>query len=185
MSTVANIPTPHTTQSQHPRRPWSERINFRLAAFLGVVTLAFLWCLKIIISPPTIVQEGDLSVVDLKWMGNFPLDPVRDSEVMIPKEVRELDGKKVRFDGEMFAPNAARDRVQEFQLVYSIVECCMGGPPKVQERVFAYVPTSKHIPNFSGKQVTVVGTLHVGIKKVNGEAVSVFTMDVDNVEERT
>jgi hypothetical protein len=152
MSIVANM------SATPPHRPLSERINFRLIAFLAIVAVPFLWCLWLIVNPQIIVKQGDFYVVDLKGMGNFPLDPVRDTEAMIPKDVRELNGKKVKFDGEMFAPNAARNRVEEFQLVYSIVECCMGGPPKVQERVFAYVPPTKQVPNYSGRQVTVVCT---------------------------
>jgi hypothetical protein len=112
------------------------------------------------------------------------MDPRRDDERVIPADVRALDGKKVKFDGEMYAPNESSTRVRQFQLVYSIVECCLGGPPKVQERVFANVSEDKRIPNYTGRQVTVVGTLHVKVEKQNGEAVSVFTMDVDDVQER-
>src|SRR6185295_15607734 len=97
-----------------------------------------------------------------------------------------LDGKKVKFDGEMFAPDAASDRVKQFQLVYSIVECCLGGPPKVQERVFAFAPPGKTVTNYTGSQVTVIGTLHVKVvRPEKGEAVSVFTMDVDEIRPRT
>jgi hypothetical protein len=167
------------------RKPLSERVNLRLVLFLGLVAIPFIWCLWLIVDPRLIVNRGDYYEVDLKGMGNFPLDPRHDTEVAIPKEVRELNGKKVRFEGEMYAPDQASNRVEQFQLVYSIVECCLGGPPKVQERVFAFVPEHKKIRNYTGGQVTVVGTLHVEMKKVNGEAVSVFTMDVDEVTPRT
>ena len=166
-------------------KPLSERINFRLVGFLGAVGLLFLWALWTILDPRIAVKEGDYYAVDLKGMGNFPMDAKRDGEEVIPKDVRDLNGKKVKFEGEMFAPNSAAPTVKEFQLVYSIVECCMGGPPKVQERVFAKVPENVTAYNFSGRQVTVVGTLHVKVEKINGEAVSVFTMDVDEVTERT
>ena len=166
-------------------KPLSERFNFRLIGCLLVVTLPFVWVLWTIFGQQTIVNRGDYYEVDLKAMGNFPLDPVRDTTAVIPAEVRALHGKKVRFEGEMYAPNEAASKVTQFQLVYSIVECCLGGPPKVQERVFAFVPDHKKIKNYTGGQVTVVGTLHVELKKVNGEAVSVFTMDVDEVTPRT
>jgi hypothetical protein len=165
-------------------RPLSERINFRLIAFLVIVALPFLWFLWTVLDARTIVKRGDYYDVDLKAMGNFPMDPVRDTVAVVPPEVRALDGKKVRFEGEMFAPDEASMRVSQFQLVYSIVQCCMGGPPKVQERVFAFVPPDRKIRNYTGRQVTVTGTLHVDVKKENGEAVSVFTMDVEDVKER-
>jgi hypothetical protein len=139
-----------------------------------------------IVNPKNISWEGNYYAVDLKWMGNFPFDAYRDDERAIPKDVLGLDGKKVKFEGEMYAPNSAGG-VESFQLVYSIVECCMGGPPKVQERVFAFAPPGKTVPNYSGSQVTVIGTLHVKVVKPadKGEAVSVFTMDVDEIRPRT
>ena len=166
-------------------RPLSERFNFRLIGFLLVVTLPFIWVLWTIFGQQTIVNRGDYYEVDLKAMGNFPLDPVRDTAAVIPPEVRALDGKKVRFEGEMYAPNEAASAVTQFQLVYSIVECCLGGPPKVQERVFAFVPPDKRIPNYTGQQVTVLGTLRVELQKQEGKTVSVFTMDVEEVQPRT
>jgi hypothetical protein len=166
-------------------KPLSERFNFRLIGFLLVVALPFVWVLWTIFGQSTIVNRGDYYEVDLKAMGNFPLDPVRDTAAVIPAEVRALHGKKVRFEGEMYAPDQAAGQVQQFQLVYSIVECCLGGPPKVQERVFAFVPPEKKIPNYTGRQVTVLGTLRVELQKDKGQTVSVFTMDVEDVQERT
>jgi hypothetical protein len=180
MDTTLDYPTASKT-----RMALSERINLRLIVILLLVAVPFLWCLWTIVDQRIIVKEGDYYAVDLKGMGNFPMDPLRDGEEVIPKEVRELDGKKVKFQGEMYGPNSAANEVTQFQLVYSIVECCMGGPPKVQERVFAFAKPEQRIPNYSGRQVTVIGTLHVGVQKQNGQAVSVFTMDVDEVRERT
>ena len=166
-------------------RPLSERVNLRLVVFLVLVSLPFLWCLWLILDQRVIVNRGDYYEVDLKGMGNFAFDARHDSADKIPAEVRELDGKKVMFEGEMYAPNEASSQVSQFQLVYSIVECCLGGPPKVQERVFAFVPEGKRVRNYTGgRPVTCVGTLHVKVEKVNGEAVSIFTMDVDEVEAR-
>ena len=164
------------------RLPLRERINVRLIVFLVLVTLPFIWCLWIILDQRTIINRGDYYEVDLKAMGNFPFDAKRDTAEAIPKEVRELDGKKVVFEGEMYAPDQAASRVRGFQLVYSISECCLGGPPKVQERVFAYVPEGKRIRNYTGRQVTCVGTLRVKVEKVGDEAVSVFKMDVEDVQ---
>ena len=173
------------TSARPQVRPLSERVNFRLIGFLAVIGALFGWVLWTVLDQRIAVKQGDYYFVDLKAMGNFPFDAVRDSELVIPKEVRDLDGKKVKFHGEMFAPGQASTGVREFQLVYSIQECCLGGPPKVQERVFAFVPAEKKLRNYSGRQVTVTGTLHVDVERNNGEAVSVFRMDVDEVEERT
>ena len=167
-------------------RPLSERLNLRLWIFLGVIAVPFLWAMWTIFGAGTITQHGDYFSVDLKGMGNFPFDAKRDTESAIPKDVLALNGKKVHFEGEMYAPSEASQYVHDFQLVYSIVACCMGGPPKVQERVFAYVPEHKKIRNYSGQQVTCTGTLHIKVvRDPSGEAVSVFTMEVDDVQPRT
>ena len=175
------------TSARPQTRPLSERVNFRLIGFLAVIGALFGWVLWTVLDQRIAVKHGDYYFVDLKGMGNFPFDAVRDTEAAIPKEVRELNGKKVKFYGEMFAPGQASTGVREFQLVYSIVECCLGGPPKVQERVFAFVPAEKKLPNYTGRQVVATGTLHIDVKKMGEgeEAVSVFTMDVDEVKERT
>jgi hypothetical protein len=165
-------------------RPLSERVNVRLIAFLVLVSLPFAWCLWLILDQRMIVNKGDYYEVDLKAMGDFPFDDKQDTELAVPPAVRELDGKKVRFEGEMYAPNESTSQVQSFQLVYSIVECCLGGPPKVQERVFAYVPEGKRVRNYSGRQVTCVGTLHVEVEKFEGQTISVFSMEVDEVQAR-
>jgi hypothetical protein len=175
--------------SAKPRaaKPLSERINFRIVIFLSVLALVFGWVLWQILDTRIAVKDGDYLFVDLKGMGNFPFDAQRDGPEVIPKEVRELDGKKVKFNGEMFAPDSSSAKVQQFQLVYSIVQCCMGGPPKVQERVFAFAPPkSAGVPNYGGQQVTVTGTLHIKVVRQPGEeATSVFTMDVDDVQDRS
>lgn len=177
----------YSAKQRPAKKPLGERINFRLVIFLGVLAVAFGWVLWQILDTRIAVRDGDYLFVDLKAMGNFPFDARGDGPEVIPKEVRDLDGKKVKFNGEMFAPDTSSNKVQQFQLVYSIVQCCMGGPPKVQERVFAFAPPkSAGVPNFSGKQVTVTGTLHVKVVRQAGEeATSVFTMDVDDVQDRT
>ena len=162
-------------------RSLSERVNLRLVVFLVLVSLPFIWCLWLILDQRMIVDKGGYYEVDLKAMGNFPFDAARDTEAAIPPDVRGLDGKKVRFKGEMYAPNEASSQVRGFELVYSIVDCCLDGPPKVQERVFARVPEGIRVRNHTGRQVTCVGTLNVDIQKESGEAVTVFTMDVDEV----
>lgn len=166
-------------------KPLSERFNFRLIGFLLAIAIPFGWALWAILDTRVAVKDGDYYFVDLKGMGNFPFNATRDTAAVIPAEVRNLNGKKVKFNGEMFAPGQASN-VKDFQLVYSIQQCCMGGPPKVQERVFAFVPDSMKVPNYTGGQVVVTGTLHIEVKRLPGEeAVSVFTMDVDDVKERT
>ena len=105
------------TSARPPTRPLSERVNFRLIGFLAVIAALFGWVLWTVLDQRIAVKQGDYYFVDLKGMGNFPFDAFRDTEAAIPKEVRELNGKKVVFHGEMFAPGQASTGVREFQLV--------------------------------------------------------------------
>jgi hypothetical protein len=66
-------------------------------------------------------------------------------------------------------------------LVYNIQKCCFGGPPKVQERVFAKVPEKMHMPYRSPVRVT--GKLQVkAIKGVDGTVAAIYVMEVENAE---
>jgi hypothetical protein len=69
-----------------------------------------------------------------------------------------------------------------FELVYSIAKCCFGGPPQVQERVFAHVPKDMRIPNLTYSFANVYGTIHVGVKEDNGVVTSVYDLDVQKIE---
>jgi hypothetical protein len=163
------------------RRP---RVNLRLVVLLGVLALPFLYFAYVIVDQALtggVSRSGDVYSVDLKSLGSFPFDPVQDDDSSIPSRWRELDGKKVALVGEMYAGGSAAPKVGAFQLVYSIQKCCFGGPPRVQERVFVKAPTPDGVPYYY-QPVKAVGTLHVGTRRVDGQVVSVFEMDVDKVE---
>ena len=84
----------------------------------------------------------------------------------------------------MFLGNDAGARVGEFQLVYSISKCCFGGPPKVQERVFARIPAGQKMKYYP-IPVRVIGTLHVKIERAAGDdgpVTALYTMDVEDIQ---
>ena len=163
------------------RRP---RVNLRLVVLLGILALPFLYFGYVIIDQAVtggVSKSGDVYNVDLKSLGSFPFDPNQDEDGSIPQRWRNLDGKKVALVGEMYVGASAAPKVPAFQLVYSIQKCCFGGPPRVQERVFVKAPPGDPVP-FYWQPVRVVGTLHVGTRRVDGQVVSVFEMDVERVE---
>ncbi len=56
-------------------------------------------------------------------------------------------------------------------------------PARVQERVFTVVPGGT-VPYFSLEMVRCTGTLHVAVvKNEAGETNSIYTMDLDKVDE--
>lgn len=128
-----------------------------------------------------IEQVGAYKQVDLKSMGNFPFDEIAGSEKDVPEVYRNLDGQKVLLVGQMYSGTSAGDRVPEFQLVYSIAKCCFGGPPRVQERVFAHAPQGRTVPLYDGL-AKIYGTLHVRTDKAGGKIISLYDLDVEKVE---
>jgi hypothetical protein len=163
------------------RRP---RINLRLVLLLAVVALPFIYFGYVIVDQAItggVKDRGGYYEVDLKSLGQFPFDPAQDDTSNVPEKWRQLDGKKVMLVGEMYAGTSAAPKVPAFQLVYSIQKCCFGGPPRVQERVFVKAPPNDPAP-FYWQPVRVTGTLHVNARRVEGQVISVFDMDVDRVE---
>ena len=119
-------------------------------------------------------------VVDMKSMSNFNFDQTNGATADIPTCYRNLDGKRVMLAGEMWAPDSATGSVGRFQLVYSISNCCFNGPPRVQHFVTATVEPGKDVQYAQGV-VNVVGTLHVGVERADGQVKSVYRMDVEKV----
>jgi len=157
-------------------------INARLIIFLAIVSFPFFWFGYVIVNQTLtggIQHHGDYSEVDLKSLGNFPLDGSNGTLNDIPSRWRDLDGKRVLLEGFMYAPNAAGDTVRNFQFVYNITKCCFNGPPLVQERVFVMAPGGE-VPYYSDL-VRVVGTLHVNVVKEAGIIKSVYTLDLEKV----
>jgi hypothetical protein len=160
-------------------------VNLRLVIVLAMVALPFLYFGYVIVDQALhkgVVNRGNYYDVDLKSLGYFPFDPNRDDLNDIPQRWRDLDGKRVALVGEMYTGGSAAPKVRGFELVYSIQKCCFGGPPKVQERVFAKVPNDGTVPYF-WQTVRVVGTLHVGVRRdETGQIVAIYDMDVENVD---
>jgi hypothetical protein len=158
-------------------------ISARLILFLAIVSFPFCWFGYVILNQTLtggIQRHGDYSEVDLKSLGNFPLDGSNGSLNDIPSRWRDLNGKRVLLEGFMYAPNAAGYQVNDFQFVYNISKCCFNGPPQVQERVF--VTASKGAVPYYSDLVRVVGTLHVNVAKEAGIIKSVYTLDLEKVD---
>jgi hypothetical protein len=169
------------------KAPLTERINLRMILFAAIVLFLVGWPIYTFLSETLthgIHNRGSYKEVDLKAMGFFEFDPTNASLKDVPPQYRALDGQKVQLSGEVFSPNVARGELSEFTLVYSIQKCCYGGPPKVQERVFATVAPGKSVEFTDATYHDVVGTLHVTMKRdeQKGEVVEVYHLDVDSMK---
>ena len=165
-----------------PRR---SRVSLRLVLLLGLVAAPFLYFGYVIVDQAVhkgVVNRGSYYDVDLKSLGYFPFDANKDDFNDIPQRWRALDGKRVALVGEMYTGGSAAPHINAFELVYSIQDCCFGGPPRVQERVFARVPNGGKVPYY-GQIVRVVGTLHVEAKRdETGQIVSIYELDIESVD---
>lgn len=131
--------------------------------------------------PGHVRRQGKLWVCDLRTLSSFDFDQVNGRTGDIPKEFRDLDGKRVKVTGQMWAARQADGRVRDFELVYSIASCCFSGQPKIQHIVKATLRGGASAPYATGR-VDATGILHVGVQR-SGDAIdSIYRMDVDRLD---
>ncbi len=130
-----------------------------------------------------VVNRGDYLEVNLKAMSSFEIDQVHGAQNDVPEKWRNLSGKKVVLEGEMWAPNSASAEVNDFELVYSVAKCCFSGPPKIQHFVLAKSRSGGPMPNLSGVGlIRVTGTLNVQVEQDAGKIGRIFSLVVDKLE---
>lgn len=128
-----------------------------------------------------IKDKGDHVEVSLKAMSNFEMDQANGTDADVPQKWRDLSGKKIVVEGEMWIPDNASASTGEFELVYSIAKCCFSGPPKIQHFVLCHPAKGKTVEVYSGL-VRITGTLQVKVEHAEGKVTRVFRMDVEKVE---
>jgi hypothetical protein len=180
MSTTIDYRNP----TQTPKVPLSERFNLRLLIFIGVIAILVGYPVCVLVqqqlSGGVTSVAGGYKEVNLKALGNFVFDDSSGTVNDVPAKYRELDGQKVLLIGEMYSGTGAGE-VNSFELVYSIAKCCFGGPPKVQERVFCYLPKNSTSALYGGFS-RVTGTLHLKLTRNEvGKITTLYTLDVDKI----
>jgi hypothetical protein len=182
---MSMAPAPSPIIDYGTKRPLSDRINFRLLTIVAIFSLLVgipVYNFVKIQVTHGIEKDGDLFRVDLKKMGYFPFDEMAGSVSDVPPDFRKLDGKEVALEGFIAPTDVSGPQVDHFQLVYNVAKCCYGGPPKVQERVFAFVPNGTI--DYTDAEIRAIGTLHVMLNKDKdtGKILTVYVMDVKRVE---
>src|SRR3982751_4868755 len=102
MSTLTQTPS-----AAAYKPPLSQRINFRMIIFVGVILClvgapAYIYFDSIISGG--VHNRGDYLEVDLKAISNFPFDQNNGRITDVPKAWRDLDGKRVTLEGEIVSP---------------------------------------------------------------------------------
>lgn len=174
-----------TMQSTLARAPWSQRINWRLVLFFGLVAGLVGWVMWQFVQvrfTGGIIDRDGYKEVDLKTISSFEMDQFDATDANVPATFRELNGQRVLMIGEMYQPYYATSAsVADFDLVYSIAKCCVTSSPKIQHFVKSKVVPGKDVSYHSGL-VKVMGRLHVGVQKANGRVSSVYRLDVESTE---
>ena len=154
-------------------------VVFLLVAALAVVgaSLAVQWTVAWI--RPDVVYLP----TDLKALGNFAFDPTNGTVADVPLTSRALDGRRVVLEGFMYNPQSDADGKTEFQFVYNPTRQ-WGGPPSLQERVYAHVGDDHSVPLYDLYTFArVYGVLHVRVVRDDaGQIHSVFDLDLERAE---
>jgi hypothetical protein len=162
----------------------ADRINFRLITLAALIFLLVGYPVYLYVDAAVnhgVDRIGNLNVVDLKSLGNFPFNDASGGINDVPAIYRALDGKKVALEGFPYPTNNSADEVPEFEIVYNIAKCCFGGPPKVQERVYVHTRDGSSVPAYFYRYSSVEGTLHVEAHKEGGLVTSLYTLELDKV----
>jgi hypothetical protein len=108
--------------------------------------------------------------------------PRAAAQMKIPEWIRNLDGSKVAVSGFM-VPYDVEDRsVLSFALVKSILICCYGQAPKVNETVLCQMPPGQKTAFLINVPIKVSGKISVGEVKEDGYVVSLYRLSVERIE---
>ncbi|MDB5329784.1 MAG: hypothetical protein JWP03_935 [Phycisphaerales bacterium] len=161
------------------------RVNMRMLVAGAAIGLPVFWFTSAFVEQVVyggVHRHDGWTEADLKALGNFPFNKETGTIDQVPSKYRALDGQRVVLTGFMYSNTGAGDRVHDFEFVYNIQQCCFGGPPKVQERVFARCPDHKAV-TFASDLRRLTGILHVKLDRdAEGVVSSVYTMDVEKSE---
>lgn len=163
-----------------------ERLNFRVLIFVGIFALLLGWPLYLYLDESLsggLKDRGSFYEVNLKAMSDFRFDQDAGTIEDVPKKWRDLNNKTILIEGEI-APggfDSLRARGQ-FDLVYSVQNCCFSGPPQIQHFVKITVPANASFA-VEGGAVRVKGKLSVDVTRdpETGKINGVYRVLAENV----
>jgi hypothetical protein len=120
------------------------------------------------------IEKDGVVEINFDFLSGFDYE-----KKIIPKQIEELNGKKIAVTGFMLPFDFDRDKVKSFLLLQNKMGCCFGIMPGMNE--FIYV---KMAPNASTKfmtdiPITVSGKFEIGQENVIG---SLYGMEAEKVE---
>ena len=185
MSHPQSVPQPIIDYNANPPTSGGAWFNPRVLIFvlvLGAIigTPVYMYLDQVMTGGIKTLANG-YTEVNLKTISLFPFDQQLGVTSDVPERFRALDGKKVVLVGEIWAPDAAGDALNHFDLCYSITKCCFSGPPQVQHFVKS-TSVAGPLPYYSGL-VRVKGTFKVDVTRdKDGKITGVYHVAVDSVD---
>lgn len=102
------------------------------------------------------------------------------AEAQIPVNIKSFNEKSVAVTGFMLPLHSSGDLATDFLLLRNQSACCYGVMPKITEWVLVRT-TGKGVKVTMDIPVTVLGTLHVGEIRENGQLSGIYKLDCDKV----
>ena len=139
-------------------------------------------------------DDADYSAVGFNILGGFYYEPRsqnqtgRQPETLdkkdrdnVPKDIRELNGRKIAVRGYMVPDKVERGEVKGFLLVKDRSLCCFGRMPRMNELVMVTMAGDRSARYINDQPITAYGPLQVGEEYQNGEVVSLYRMEAETV----
>ena len=114
-------------------------------------------------------------------LSRFNFDEEGDDK-QIPKDVIELNKKKVAIIGYMIPLEFEGGKTNEFILLNMIPACCFGRTPRVVDWIHVHTKGGKHVMYTDIDAVVVTGTMAVGAEKEDGWTKSIYRVLADDVK---
>jgi hypothetical protein len=97
----------------------------------------------------------------------------------IPRQVEELNGKKIAVTGFMLPVDFDQGNVTSFILLNNQMGCCFGIMPRMNEFIYVKMKPNTHTKFLTDIPITVKGTLEIGQENVIG---SLYGIQAEKVE---
>jgi hypothetical protein len=108
-------------------------------------------------------------------------DGAKRPKDQIPAPVRALNSRKVSIQGFMIPIKLDKGAAKTFLIVKDRSVCCFGRTPRMNEWVSVKMTGDKTTKFIADQPVTIFGTLEVGEQIENGEVLSIYRLNADDV----
>ncbi|HLX63589.1 MAG TPA: DUF3299 domain-containing protein [Planctomycetota bacterium] len=138
-------------------------------------------------SQPMVTEAGDFAPLSFTTLASFYYElpePNANSTRPdpFPAPIKAFNGKRVAIQGFMLPTDLKNGRTTRFLLCRDQSICCKWGPqPRMNEWISVIMTPGKAAHVVMDQPVTVFGSIEIGEQIENGEVMSVYRLDADDV----